>query len=157
MILLSITSDKKLKEKIKKQDNLKLEFKRSLENIKQKYGIEFDIELLDTNNIDKIKFYNLKYKNKARNVSLIYYNEYNYYGAYIYTINNNSSMKNESYLTKRNYFNKQYKLESIINEIKQANEIYKSKMLELETEIQELSSNSLELEKDMRKATENNN
>ena len=60
-MLLSITSDKKLKAKIKKQDDLKLEFKRKLENIKQKYGIDFDIELLDNNNIDKIKFYNLKY------------------------------------------------------------------------------------------------
>ncbi len=154
---MSITSDKKLKEKIKKQDDLKLEFKRKLENIKQKYGIDFDIELLDNNNIDKIKFYNLKYKNKARDVSLIYYNEHNYYGAFIYKVNNNSSMKDESYLTKKNYFNKQYKLELVINEIKQANEIYKTKMLELETNTQELSSNSLELEKDLKKPINSNN
>lgn len=156
-MLLSLTSDKKIKEKIKKQDDLKLEFKRKLENIKQKYGIDFDIELLDTNTLDKIKFYNLKYKNKVRNVSLIYYNEYNYYGAYIYTVNNNLSMKDESYLTKKNYFNKQYKLELVINEIKQAHEIYKSKMLELETETQELSPNNLELEKDLKKPINPNN
>ena len=67
-------NDKSIKEKIKKQDDLKLEFKRKLENIKVKYGVEFDITLLDNNNIDKVKFYNLEYKNKARDMSVIYYN-----------------------------------------------------------------------------------
>lgn len=143
-----------IKEKIKKQDKLKLEFKQKLNDIKVKYGIEFDLELLKNNNIDKIKFYNLKYKNKAHDMSLIYYNEHNYYGAYIYTVNKNSSMQEETYIDKRNYLNKQYKLELIINEIKQANEIYKTKLIDLENEYQNTSSNNLELEK---KPTENNN
>ena len=151
---MSLNNIEKVKEKIKKQDKLKLEFKRKLSDIKQKYGIEFDIDLLNTNDIDKIKFYNLKYKNKARNVSLIYYNEHNYYGAYIYTLNKNSTMIEENYITKRNYFNKEYKLELIINEIRQANEIYKSKLNELEEIYKETDSNNLELEK---KPTETDN
>lgn len=146
-MLLNLNNAEIVKKKINEEDQLKEEFKQKLNEIKQKYGIEFDIELLKTNNIDKIKFYNLKYKNKARNVSLIYYNEYNYYGAYIYNVNKNSSMKNESYIEKRNYFNKQYKLELVINEIRQANEIYKEKLLSLEKKYQESSINNLELEK----------
>lgn len=143
----------KLREKIKEQDKLKLEFKQKLNSIKQKYGIEFDIYLLNTNDIDKIKFYNLKYKNKARDVSLIYYNEHNYYGAYIYTVNKKSSRIEENYITKKNYFNKEYKLELVINEIKQANEIYKIKLNGLE-EFYKESSNNLQLEK---KSTDNDN
>lgn len=143
----------KLREKIKEQDKLKLEFKQKLNSIKQKYGIEFDIYLLNSNDIDKIKFYNLKYKNKARDVSLIYYNEHNYYGAYIYTVNKKSSKIEENYITRKNYFNKEYKLELVINEIKQANEIYKIKLNELE-EFYKESSNNFQLEK---KSTDNDN
>ena len=144
---MNLDSTEKVKEKITEQDKLKEEFKKSLIDIKQKYGVKFDVDLLNTNNIDKIRFYNLKYKNKAHNVSLIYYNEYNYYGAYIYTLNKNSSMLEENYITKRNYLNKEYKLELVINEIKQANQIYRTKLNELEKNYQESSINNLELEK----------
>ena len=47
--------------------------------------------------------------------------ESNYYGAYIYTVNKESTMKDESYIVKRNYLNKKYKLDMAINEIKQVN------------------------------------
>ena len=56
-------------------------------------------------------------------------------------------MLEENYITKRNYFNKEYKLELVINEIKQANQIYRTKLNELEKNYQESSINNLELEK----------
>lgn len=157
VMILRSDNDKSIKEKIKKQDDLKLEFKRKLENIKVKYGVEFDITLLDNNNIDKIKFYNLEYKNKARDMSVIYYNESNYYGAYIYTVNKESTMKDESYIVKRNYLNKKYKLDMAINEIKQVNEIYRNKLLELENIQNELSSNDLNMEKELKRPTNTDN
>ena len=49
--------DENIKKKIKEQDKAKLEFKRKLSNIMQDYGIDFDVDLLENNNIDKIKFY----------------------------------------------------------------------------------------------------
>ena len=129
VMILRSDNDKSIKEKIKKQDDLKLEFKRKLENIKVKYGVEFDITLLDNNNIDKIKF----------------------------TVNKESTMKDESYIVKRNYLNKKYKLDMAINEIKQVNEIYRNKLLELENIQNELSSNDLNMEKELKRPTNTDN
>lgn len=156
-MILTLDNEKNIKEKIKKQDKLKLDFKRKLEDIKVKYGIEFDITLLNNNNIDQIKFYNLEYKNKARDMSVIYYNESNYYGAYVYTVNKESTMKDESYIVKRNYLNKKYKLDLAINEIRQANEMYRNKLLELEQSYKEISSNNLEIEKELKRPNNTDN
>ena len=90
-------------------------------------------------------------------MSVIYYNENNYYGAYIYTVNKESTMKDESYLVKRNYLNKKYKLDMAINEIKQVNEIYRNKLLELENIQNELSSNDLNMEKELKRPTNTDN
>ena len=73
---MNLKSDNKedIKKKIQEQDKAKLEFKRKLTDIMQRYGLDFDVDLLDDNSIDKIKFYNLKYKNIARDVTLVYDN-----------------------------------------------------------------------------------
>lgn len=142
-----------IKEKIKEQDKAKLEFKRKLSDIMQKYGINFDIDLLDDNSIDKIKFYNLEYKDIARDVSLVYDNKNEYYGAYIYTINENKTMDDETYIIKRNYLNKKYKLNLIINEIRQQNELYIQELNDIESKYNSLSKNDTGLEKDLKKQT----
>lgn len=90
-------------------------------------------------------------------MSVIYYNESNYYGAYIYTVNKESTMKDESYIVKRNYLNKKYKLDMAINEIKQVNEIYRNELLELENIQNELSSNDLNMEKELKRPINTNN
>lgn len=136
--------DEKTKETIIAKDKCNFEFKKRLANIKQKYGIEFEVNLLNNNNIDCIKFYNLVYKKLAHDLSMIYYNQTNYYGAIIYTVNKNASMNKETYLSKKNYFGKQYKIESVIDEIKQANEKYREML-------QSLNPNSLNNEKVLEK------
>lgn len=141
------------KEKIKEQDKAKLEFKRKLSDIMQKYGVNFDVDLLDDNSIDKIKFYNLEYKDIARDVSLVYDNKNEYYGAYIYTINENKTMDDETYIIKRNYLNKKYKLNLIINEIRQQNELYIQELNDIESKYDSLSKNDTGLEKDLKKQT----
>lgn len=142
-----------IKEKIKEQDKAKLEFKRKLSDIMQKYGVNFDVDLLDDNSIDKIKFYNLEYKDIARDVSLVYDNKNEYYGAYIYTINENKTMGDETYIIKRNYLNKKYKLNLIINEIRQQNELYIQELNDIECKYDSLSKNDTGLEKDLKKQT----
>lgn len=142
-----------IKEKIKEQDKAKLEFKRKLSDIMQKYGVNFDVDLLDDNSIDKIKFYNLEYKDIARDVSLVYDNKNEYYGAYIYTINENKTMDDETYIIKRNYLNKKYKLNLIINEIRQQNELYIQELNDIESKYDSLSKNDTGLEKDLKKQT----
>lgn len=142
-----------IKEKIKEQDKAKLEFKRKLSDIMQKYGVNFDVDLLDDNSIDKIKFYNLEYKDIARDVSLVYDNKNEYYGAYIYTINENKTTDDETYIIKRNYLNKKYKLNLIINEIRQQNELYIQELNDIESKYDSLSKNDTGLEKDLKKQT----
>ena len=142
-----------IKEKIKEQDKAKLEFKRKLSDIIQKYGVNFDVDLFDDNSIDKIKFYNLEYKDIARDISLVYDNKNEYYGAYIYTINENKTMDDETYIIKRNYLNKKYKLNLIINEIRQQNELYIQELNDIESKYDSLSKNDTGLEKDLKKQT----
>ena len=56
---MNLKSDNKenIKKKIAEKDKAKLEFKRKLTDIMQRYGLDFDVDLLDDNSIDKIKFY----------------------------------------------------------------------------------------------------
>ena len=119
----------------------------------QKYGIDFDVDLLDDESIDKIKFSNLQYKNIARDVSVVYDNKNDYYGAYIYTINENKTMDDENYIIKRNYLNKTYKLSLIINEVRQVNELYRQELNDIENKYDLSSKNDISLEKDLKRQT----
>ena len=141
----------KIKEKDK--DKAKLNFKRKLTDIMQKYGVDFDVDLLDDDSIDKIKFSNLQYKNIARDVSVVYDNKNDYYGAYIYTINENKTMADENYIIKRNYLNKTYKLSLIINEVRQVNELYRQELNDIENKYDLSSKNDISLEKDLKRQT----
>jgi len=141
----------KIKEKDK--DKAKLNFKRKLTDIMQKYGVDFDVDLLDDESIDKIKFSNLQYKNIARDVSVVYDNKNDYYGAYIYTINENKTMDDENYIIKRNYLNKTYKLSLIINEVRQVNELYRQELNDIENKYDLSSKNDISLEKDLKRQT----
>jgi len=141
----------KIKEKDK--DKAKLNFKRKLTDIMQKYGVDFDVDLLDDESIDKIKFSNLQYKNIARDVSVVYDNKNDYYGAYIYTINENKTMADENYIIKRNYLNKTYKLSLIINEVRQVNELYRQELNDIENKYDLSSKNDISLEKDLKRQT----
>jgi len=142
-----------VKNKIKEKDKAKLNFKRKLTDIMQKYGVDFDVDLLDDESIDKIKFSNLQYKNIARDVSVVYDNKNDYYGAYIYTINENKTMDDENYIIKRNYLNKTYKLSLIINEVRQVNELYRQELNDIENKYDLSSKNDISLEKDLKRQT----
>ena len=70
-----------VKKKIKEKDKARKKYLEKLELLKQKYGVRFIVNEFNNNNIDNIKFYNMRYKKGIKNVSLIYdakINKFNY-------------------------------------------------------------------------------
>lgn len=62
-------------------------------------------------------------------------------------------MTNEDYNTKKNYFNKNYKLDLVITEIRQANNLYKEELKKIDTKYEELNKQDIELEKNYKNKT----
>ena len=71
-MVLNINSEELIKKKIADKDKAKLKYKQKLNSIKQHYGIEFDVEHLKNNEVENIRFVNLKYKNGFENVCVNY-------------------------------------------------------------------------------------
>ena len=63
-----------IKEKNPKQDKIKEEYSEKIKLLKDLYSIEFEIDYLKNNVIDKIKFLNINYRDLANNVKIIYDN-----------------------------------------------------------------------------------
>ena len=59
---MNINNEELIKKKIADKDTAKLKYKQKLNSIKQHYGIEFDVEHLKNNEVENIRFVNLKYK-----------------------------------------------------------------------------------------------
>ena len=62
MIVLEYKNEEIIKKKIADKDKIKLKYKQRLNLIKQHYGVEFDVEHLNNNEVENIRFINLKYK-----------------------------------------------------------------------------------------------
>lgn len=62
------------KDKNPKQDKIKEEYSEKIKLLKDLYGIEFEIDYLKNNVIDKIKFLNINYRDLANNVKIVYDN-----------------------------------------------------------------------------------
>lgn len=60
---------------IAEKDKITLRYKQKLNDIKQHYGVEFDVEHLKDSSIKNITFVNLKYKNTFSNLSVVYNGE----------------------------------------------------------------------------------
>lgn len=85
--------EKRIKEKLSKEETIKLNYRSKLELIKQKYGVQFDVDLFGNISIEEIKFNNLKYKNKARNVVVCYDGQNDYFSFITYDIDKEGSLK----------------------------------------------------------------
>ena len=88
---MNINSEELIKKKIADKDKIKLKYKQRLNLIKQHYGVEFDVEHLNNNEVENIRFINLKYKTGFNNVCVNYnpsnkkVNKNIIYSAYNYT------------------------------------------------------------------------
>ena len=52
-MVLNINSEELIKKKIADKDKAKLKYKQKLNSIKQHYGIEFDVEHLKNNEVER--------------------------------------------------------------------------------------------------------
>lgn len=139
-----------IKQIIKEKDDAKKNYESKLELIKQRYGIEFNVDYFKDNSINKIKFVNLDYKNKVKNISLIYDNKIKKINYIFYEYDDSSSGKvNDRKLLIE--LNKEKKLKLAIDEILKLNKEY---LLELQNIDKNKNINSKELE--LKKETKNN-
>ena len=122
-------NDEIIENKISEKNNAKKKYLTKLELVKQHYGVEFKVENFENNEIDKIKFYNMNYKNSIRNVSIIYDGKsstFNYI-AYDYDLENDlKRLRNNKILED---LKKEKKLKLVVEEVKRINREYQ---LELE-------------------------
>lgn len=123
-------------------EEIEKKYKSKLELIKQKYGIEFNIEHFDDKTINKIKFVNLSYKKVSKNISLIYDNKVKRIN-YIFYDRDISSEKNINDRRLIIELNKEKKLKLAINEILKSNKEF---IIDLENSNENKVNNSKGLE-----------
>lgn len=121
-----------IKKKIAEKDKAKLKYKQKLELVKQHYGVEFDVYYFKNENIDKIKFSNLEYKNSAKNISIVYDNKIGKFNYIFYDYDNVQSIKNYDEKKIMCGLNREKKLKLVIAEIKRLDDEYKKELIEID-------------------------
>lgn len=117
-----------IKKMIAEKDEALKKFKIKLASIQQEYGIDFDYKLLKSNTLDTIKFYDLTYKDSIKELSLTYYNDKNYYGIMEYKITDTDDLIENKTKDIYNYLQKNYKLDLIVNEVRNATFMYQNEL-----------------------------
>lgn len=151
--MINKNKDELINKKISEKDEAKIEYEKKLGDIKTKRGVHFSVNYLKDNEINSITFSNLKYKNKAKNISLYYNGEYESFNAISYELNQNTTLQDTKDITLIEKLNEEYKLKIVVNEIEDANTQYKNKLLEIDKKYsnldsqEEISNNDIELKK----------
>lgn len=121
-----------LNKKIVEKDEAKLKYKQKLELVKQHYGVEFDIYYFKNENIDKIKFINLEFKNVAKNISLVYDNKLEKFNYIFYDYDNEQTIRNYDEKRLISGLNREKKLKLVVAEVKRLNEEYQKELVEID-------------------------
>ena len=146
-MVLNINNEELIKKKIADKDTAKLKYKQKLNSIKQHYGIEFDVEHLKNNEVENIRFVNLKYKNGFENVN---YNPNSKKISYIdYEFTDTRIVKNTKHKKLAATLEKDYKLNLIVGEIERANNDYVRELEEIDNYYVELEKNNSEKIKEL--------
>jgi len=109
---------------IEEKDKLSLNYKQKLNEIKQHYGIEFDVEHLKNSSIKNITFVNLKYKNTFNNLSIIYNGETKSFDYMNYEFSEARNIRSVNHKKMIPILEKEYKLKLLVAEIERANSEY---------------------------------
>lgn len=136
----------KTKEKISEKDKLKNEYNLKLDSIKQHYEVEFTIYYFNDNNINKIRFYNLEYKETLKNINMVYDNKNRNINFIFYDYEKESDVKQ---LNERNVINsisKNKQLKIVIEEIKRLNNEYRIELEQIENKYKKIDSKELQLD-----------
>ena len=126
-----------IKKKIAEKDRAKLKYKQKLELVKQHYGVEFDVYYSKEDNIDKIKFSNLEFKNSAKNISIVYDNKIGKFNYIFYDYDSEQAIRNYDENKIMNGLNREKKLKLVVAEIKRLNEEYKKELFEIDEKYKE--------------------
>lgn len=144
---MNINNEELIKKKIADKDTAKLKYKQKLNSIKQHYGIEFDVEHLKNNEVENIRFVNLKYKNGFENVC-VNYNPNSKKISYIdYEFTDTRIVKNTKH--KKLAATLENKLNLIVGEIERANNDYVRELEEIDNYYVELEKNNSEKIKEL--------
>lgn len=109
---------------IEEKDKLSLNYKQKLNEIKQHYGIEFDVEHLKNSSIKNITFVNLKYKNTFNNLSIIYNGETKSFDYMNYEFSEARNIRSVNHKKMIPILEKEYKLKLLVAEIERVNSEY---------------------------------
>lgn len=132
-----------IKKKIADKDKIKLKYKQRLNLIKQHYGVEFDVEHLNNNEVENIRFINLKYKNGFNNVC-VNYNPSNKKVSYVdYEFADTRIVKNTKHKKLVSDLEKDYKLNLVVGEIERANNEYIRELNEIDNYYLELETKNI--------------
>ena len=106
--------------------------KYKLNDIKQHYGVEFDVNHFSDNKIRNITFVNLKYKNLFSNITVIYNDESNNFDYIDYEFSETRSFKNLNHKRLIINLDKEYKLKLVVAEIYRLNADYINDLNEID-------------------------
>lgn len=136
----------KTKEKISEKDKLKNEYNLKLDFIKQHYGVEFTIYYFNDNNINKIRFYNLEYKETLKNINMVYDNKNRNINFIFYDYEKESDVKQLNEKNVINSISKNKQLKIVIEEIKRLNNEYRIGLEQIENKYKRIDSKELQLD-----------
>lgn len=132
-----------IKKKIADKDKIKLKYKQRLNLIKQHYGVEFDVEHLNNNEVENIRFINLKYKAGFNNVC-VNYNPSNKKVSYVdYEFADTRIVKNTKHKKLVSDLEKDYKLNLVVGEIERANNEYIRELNEIDNYYLEMETKNI--------------
>ena len=140
---MNINSEELIKKKIADKDKIKLKYKQRLNLIKQHYGVEFDVEHLNNNEVENIRFINLKYKTGFNNVC-VNYNPSNKKVNYVdYEFADTRIVKNTKHKKLVSDLEKDYKLNLVVGEIERANNEYIRELNEIDNYYLEMETKNI--------------
>lgn len=142
----NIMDIEKTKEKISEKDKLKNEYNLKLDSIKQHYGVEFTIYYFNDNNINKIRFYNLEYKETLKNINMVYDNKNRNINFIFYDYEKESDVKQLNEKNVINSISKNKQLKIVIEEIKRLNNEYRIGLEQIENKYKRIDSKELQLD-----------
>lgn len=132
-----------IKKKLADKDKIKLKYKQRLNLIKQHYGVEFDVEHLNNNEVENIRFINLKYKAGFNNVC-VNYNPSNKKVSYVdYDFADTRIVKNTKHKKLVSDLEKDYKLNLVVGEIERANNEYIRELNEIDNYYLEMETKNI--------------
>ncbi len=129
-----------LNKKIIEEDEVKKKYDKKIGDIKFNRGVNFSIEYLKNNEINMIKFENLDYPKRAKNISLYYSEEYNSFNAITYDSANNESKKDFNLIKD---LEKKYKLNIVVSEIEKAYSEYQEELNAINEKYENIKNQSI--------------